>query len=226
MQTSFITPVYNHDDFLHVIEIAENSEYSLVISDIVQVEKKGPFKLGCVIILWKGDENNTYQILKRQHLVNATRVLNFEEEKNLEINTFGKVLKIDEIPDWSLLEKNTTDLEIFILEINRLNNKIRDIEDSIQRNNLQMQNCIRFILEGKQVAFKMWQMNVPKISDIIEISFYDYDILEHVRKVFKVAEGEVFLFRVESLVTKFDEGIEFDNDNGTEYIVNLTPVIS
>lgn len=226
MQTSFITTVCNQDDLLHVIEIAENSEYSLGISEIVQVERKGPFKLGSVIILWKGNDVSTYHLLIRQHLVDATRLLNWGEGKYIEIKTFGKVLKIDEIPDWSLLEKNTTDLEIFILEINRLNNKIHDLEHSIFRNNWQMQNCIRFILEGKQVACKLWQLNIPKISDIIEINFYDYDIGEYVRKVFNDAEREVFLFRVESVVTKFDEGIEFDNDSGTEYIVNLTPVIS
>ena len=62
-------------------------------------------------------------------------------------------------------------------------------------------------------------------GDSIEINFYDYDIEEYVRKVFKDAEREVFLFRVESVIMQFKEGIEFDNDSGTEYIVNLTPII-
>jgi hypothetical protein len=153
-------------------------------------------------------------------------VLYFEENKNLDIKIYGKPLKIDETPDWSLLEKNTTDLEIFILEINRLNKKIRDIEDTIQMNHWQMQNCIRFYLEGEQVAFKMWQMNVPKISDIIEIRFSDFDILKHVRKVFKETEGADFLFRVDSVVAKFEEGIDLDDESGIEYNIILTPVIS
>lgn len=79
----------------------------------------------------------------------------------------------------------------------------------------------------------MWQMNIQSIGELVEIKyFFEDEIYGYVSGLFgnqksKIKENdglfEHFSFTVKSVVCRFTDNVEFDNDSGCEYIVNLIP---
>ena len=82
----------------------------------------------------------------------------------------------------------------------------------------------------------MWQMNIPAIGELVEIKYFlEDEIYGYVSGLFgnqksKNKENddlsEQFSFTVKSVVCRFTDNVEFDNDSGCEYTVYLTPNVS
>ena len=131
---------------------------------------------------------------------------------------------------------NNPTIETLQKEINQLSQKLEDIYDVVHRNHWELQNCIRFQVADKRIAFKMWQMNIPAIGELVEIKYFlEDEIYGYVSGLFgnqksKNKENddlsEQFSFTVKSVVCRFTDNVEFDNDSGCEYTVYLTPNVS
>lgn len=79
----------------------------------------------------------------------------------------------------------TSTFESLQNEINLLNQKIEDVKEIVHRNHWELQNCIRFYVADKQIGFKMWQMNIPTIGEIVEIQYrLDNEIYDFVSHLF------------------------------------------
>lgn len=121
-------------------------------------------------------------------------------------------------------------------EINLLTQKLEDIHKLVHRNHWELQNCIRFCVADTQIAFKMWQMNIPSIGEHVDIKYFvDDENYDYVSQLFgnqksikerKDVLSEHFSFSVKSVVCRFTENLEFNDDDGCEYIVYLTPNVS
>lgn len=70
---------------------------------------------------------------------------------------------------------NNPTIETLQKEINQLTQKLEDINKSVHRNHWELQNCIRFYVADTQIAFKMWQMNIPAIGELVEIKYFVED---------------------------------------------------
>jgi hypothetical protein len=131
---------------------------------------------------------------------------------------------------------NNPTIETLQKEINLLTQKLEDIHNVVHRNHWELQNCIRFNVADTQIAFKMWQMNIPSIGELVEIKyFFEDEIYGYVSGLFgnqksKIKENnglsEHFSFTVKSVVCSFTEDEDFENDSGCEYTVYLTPNVS
>ena len=131
---------------------------------------------------------------------------------------------------------NNPTIETLQKEIDLLSQKLEDINNLVHRNHWELQNCIRFYVADTQIAFKMWQMNIPAIGELVEIKYFVEDeIYGYVSGLFgnqksknKENDGlsEHFTFTVKSVVCRFTDDVELDNDMGCEYIVYLTPNVS
>ena len=127
-------------------------------------------------------------------------------------------------------------IETLQKEINLLTQKLEDIHKLVHRNHWELQNCIRFCVADKQIAFKMWQMNIPSIGEHVDIKYFvDDENYDYVSQLFgnqksikerKDVLSEHFSFSVKSVVCRFTENLEFNDDDGCEYIVYLTPNVS
>jgi hypothetical protein len=133
-----------------------------------------------------------------------------------------------------------SDLDV-LLTLQGIKEKLFKLETSVSNHHWELQNCIRFCLEGEQIAFKMWQMNIPSVGETVGIKFLEEDPnLEYVRHFFIENEntdllnvksqanyGEsktgYYFFKVVEVSCIFTEGEGFDNDSGCEYLVDLTP---
>ncbi len=128
---------------------------------------------------------------------------------------------------------NNPTIETLEKEINQLTQKLEDINKSVHRNHWELQNCIRFYVADTQIAFKMWQMNIPAIGELVEIKYFVEDeIYGYVSGLFPNQKSkknendglyEYFCFTVKSVVCRFTNGLEFDNDSGCEYTLYLIP---
>ena len=131
---------------------------------------------------------------------------------------------------------NNPTIETLQKEINLLSQKLEDIYELVLRNHWELENCIRFQVADKQIAFKIMQVNIPAVGELVEIKYFvENEIYGYVSGLFgnqksknKENEGlsEYFSFTVKSVVCRFTNDVEFDNDNGSEYIVYLTPNVS
>ncbi len=133
-----------------------------------------------------------------------------------------------------------SDLDV-LLTLQGIKEKLFKLETSISNHHWELQNCIRFNLEGEQIAFKMWQMNIPSVGETVGIEFFEEDpTIEYVRKFFIENDNTDLLneksqanyggsktghyfFKVTEVACIFTEGVEFDNDSGCEYLVDLAP---
>ena len=70
---------------------------------------------------------------------------------------------------------NNPTIETLQKEINLLTEKIEGILEVVHRNHWELQNCIRFCLADTQIAFKMWQMNIPTIGELVQIQYFVED---------------------------------------------------
>lgn len=135
-----------------------------------------------------------------------------------------------------MMNNTNPTIETLQTEINLLSQKLEDIHELVHRNHWELQNCIRFYLADTQIAFKIWQMNIPAIGELVEIKyFFEDEIYGYVSGLFgnqksKKNENdglsEYFSFTVKSVVCRFTDDVEFDNDSGCEYTVYLTPNVS
>ena len=133
----------------------------------------------------------------------------------------------------SMKKDNNPTIETLQKEVNLLTKNIEEIRGLIQNYNWQLQNCIRFYLFGKQIAFKMWQMNIPAIGELVEIRYFIEDEnYVYVSGFFSNLKSkkngndslsDFFSFTVESVVCQLTDNEEFDNESGCDYIVYLTP---
>lgn len=134
------------------------------------------------------------------------------------------------------MKTNNPTIETLQKEINQLSQKLEDIHELVQRIDWEWQNCIRFKVADKQIAFKTNQMNIPAIGELVEIKYFvKSEIFGYVAGLFgnrksKNKENDVlsehFSFTVKSVVCRFTDDEEFVNDNGCEYTVYLTPNVS
>ena len=134
------------------------------------------------------------------------------------------------------MKTNNPTIETLQKEINQLSQKLEDIHELVQRIDWEWQNCIRFKVADKQIAFKMNQMNIPAIGELVEIKYFvKSEIFGYVAGLFgnrksknKENDGlsEHFSFTVKSVVCRFTDNVELDNDSGCEYTVYLTPNVS
>jgi hypothetical protein len=134
------------------------------------------------------------------------------------------------------MNNNNPTIETLQTEINLLSQKLEDIHELVHRNHWELQNCIRFYVADTQIAFKMWQMNIPAIGELVEIQyFFEDEIYGYVSGLFgnqKSKKNEIdglseyFSFTVKSVVCRFTNDVEFYNDSGCEYTVYLTPNVS
>jgi hypothetical protein len=132
--------------------------------------------------------------------------------------------------------KNNPTVETLQKEINLLTQKLEDLLKLVHRNHWELQNCIRFQVADTQIAFKMWQMNIPAIGELVEIQYFVEDeIYSYVSRLFgnqksKKNENDslskYFSFTVKSVICRFADNVELDDDTGCEYIVYLTPNVS
>jgi hypothetical protein len=137
------------------------------------------------------------------------------------------------INDIKRLELSGLDI---IFALNKVNERLKKIEDIISSNHWKLQNCIRFYLMGVQIGFRMWQMNIPRLGENVGIKFFEDDeSLEYVRQFFPEYQGQVndnylftdnFFFTIESVTCVFTEGIGIENDSGCEYHLQLKPKLS
>jgi hypothetical protein len=125
----------------------------------------------------------------------------------------------------------------FLSALNKVNDRIKNLEDRISTNHWELQNCIVFNLGGKAIAQKMWQMHIPSVGETIGIEFFEEDLtIEYVRKFFpedykpkdKYVELQYprsghYLFTVEDVACFFTDGVELENDDGCTYYLELTP---
>jgi hypothetical protein len=125
----------------------------------------------------------------------------------------------------------------FLSALNKVNDRLKNVEDRISTNHWELQNCIVFNLGGKEIAHKMWQMHIPSVGETIGIEFFEEDLtIEYVRKFFpedyKPKDKNVelqyprsghYLFTVEDVACFFTDGVELENDDGCTYYLELTP---
>jgi hypothetical protein len=134
----------------------------------------------------------------------------------------------------SMKKDNNSTIETLQKEVNLLTKNIEEIRELVNRYNWQLQNCIRFYLAGKQIGFKMWQMNIPAIGEFVEIRYFvddeNYDYVSgffNNRKSKKIngndSLSDYFSFSVESVLCQFTDNEDLDNDSGCDYNVYLTP---
>lgn len=123
------------------------------------------------------------------------------------------------------------DSNLYNKKINNIIKEIKGIKDLIHQHHFEMQNAVRFILDDKQIAFKMWQMNIPNKGDDVEICFKEnIDLYNYVSSVFKnrkLLKGNIetsyyFSFTVKSITHKIDYTGDFEADF-FDYYVYLTP---
>ncbi len=134
-----------------------------------------------------------------------------------------------------------SDLDI-ISVLNKVNDRIKNVEDRISTNHWKLQNCIRFYLEGVQIGFRMWQMNIPRVGETVGIKFLEGDeSLEYVSQIFQKDQNSIdnndvspteipllgyFFFIVENVTCIFTEGVEIENDDGCTYYLELIPKLN
>jgi hypothetical protein len=70
---------------------------------------------------------------------------------------------------------NSSTIETLQKEINLINQKLEDMHELVHRNHWELQNCIRFYVAYTQIAFKMWQMNIPSIGQHVDIQYFFED---------------------------------------------------
>lgn len=70
---------------------------------------------------------------------------------------------------------NNPTIETLQKEINLLTQKLEDLLKLVHRNHWELQNCIRFYVADRQIGFKMWQMNIPAIGELVEIQYFFED---------------------------------------------------
>jgi hypothetical protein len=131
---------------------------------------------------------------------------------------------------------NNPTIETLQKEINLLTEKLEGILELVHSNHWKLQNCIRFYVDDRQIAFKMWQMNIPATGELVEIQYFiedeNYDYVsgffsnQKSKKNGRDRLSEHFSFTVKSVICRFTDNVEFDNDSGCDYVINLTPNMS
>ena len=89
----------------------------------------------------------------------------------------------------------------------------------------------RYMLGDKQICFRMSEVHIPKIGDVIEIRYLNGDEnINLMTKVFEEVEKieyqftQYFSFTVDSIKKLMDYG--GDDFDGIEYIINLKPNVA
>ena len=62
---------------------------------------------------------------------------------------------------------NNPTIETLQKEINLLSQKLEDIYELVLRNHWELENCIRFQVADKQIAFKIMQVNIPAVGELV-----------------------------------------------------------